>query len=318
MVFHSEIKGDLRHGVRREVSGEVDDDTAGVDYVFVPFFGFDVGGFDIEFSGNDLDDVVNRDVFLLLFELIFDSALGEFQSDGLVEHGAHRVEFDDGSFDLPDVVAHVGSDIVDDLFFQMDAVEFAFFLDDGDFCLQFGGLDIGEDSPFKPGAEPIFQAGDLFGGSVGAQHNLFSGVMKFVERVEEFVLGLLFAAEELDVVDEKQIALAVILSEELHGLGLEMGDEFVHEVFESCVDDPVSKRESVVADCLEQMGFSQSDASVDKKRIVLFPRLFGDAFGGGVGELVGAADDETVEGEGGVEQGFFVSLAVFGLRGVSS
>ena len=52
----------------------------------------------------------------------------------------------------------------------------------------------------------------------------------------------------------------------------------------------------VVADGLEQVGLAQAGVAVDEQRVVLPGRGLGHGEGGGVGEAVGRADDEGVEG----------------------
>jgi len=61
----------------------------------------------------------------------------------------------------------------------------------------------------------------------------------------------------------------------------------------------------VIADGLEQVGFSQPYSSVEEQRIVEFSRFFGNTFGSGIGKLIGIADDETVKSEGRVQVGTF-------------
>ena len=48
-----------------------------------------------------------------------------------------------------------------------------------------------------------------FGGQVRGDHDLLAGVVQGVEGVEELVLRLLLAGEELDVVDEEHVDVAV-------------------------------------------------------------------------------------------------------------
>src|ERR1041385_6745986 len=50
-----------------------------------------------------------------------------------------------------------------------------------------------------------------------------------VEGVEKFFLGTLLAAEELDIIDQKQIGLAITLPELYEVVMLDRVDEFVDE-----------------------------------------------------------------------------------------
>ena len=51
-----------------------------------------------------------------------------------------------------------------------------------------------------------------------------------------------------------------------------------------------------MADGLEQVGLAEAGVAVDEQRVVLAGRRLGDGQGGGVGEPVGRADHEGVEG----------------------
>jgi hypothetical protein len=58
-----------------------------------------------------------------------------------------------------------------------------------------------------------------------------------------------------------------------------------------------------LADRLDQMGLPESGPAVQKQGVERAARVLGDGEGSGVGELVGAADDERVELVSGVEGG---------------
>ena len=51
----------------------------------------------------------------------------------------------------------------------------------------------------------------------------------------------------------------------------------------------------MVADGLHQVGLAEADAAVEEQRVVASRGVLGHRPAGGVGELVGAADDEVVE-----------------------
>ena len=67
------------------------------------------------------------------------------------------------------------------------------------------------------------------GEAVGGQHELGAGLVQRVEGVEELLLGLGLALQELDVVDEQDVDAAVGGLERLHAAALERADEVVGE-----------------------------------------------------------------------------------------
>ncbi|MNI96295.1 hypothetical protein D3C73_1547080 [compost metagenome] len=84
--------------------------------------------------------------------------------------------------------------------------------------------------------------------------------MQGVERVEELFLGSILARQELDVIDQEHIHVAV--------RGLEAGafvvadrvDEVIGELFRVHVADPDAAVEpaGIVPDCVQQVGLTQS------------------------------------------------------------
>ena len=128
--------------------------------------------------------------------------------------------------------------------------------------------------------------------------------------MEEAFDRLFLVADELDVVDEKNVELAVAAVE-----GLDLGvirlieanrvDELVRELFGVDVADLQvgHHRQRVVADGLEQVRLAQTGIAVDKEGIEGGARGFRGGQRGGVRETVRRADNEGVEGELRVEVG---------------
>ena len=123
--------------------------------------------------------------------------------------------------------------------------------------------------------------------------------MEVVERVEELGLGLFGPSEELHVVQEQDIDVAVLPLEEI-ALSLPDGlDELGHEALGGGVPDPCVWGElpGVVGDGKEQVGLPQSDSPVDEHGVVrLGGRCLRHGQGRGMGELVAGPGDERVEG----------------------
>ena len=63
--------------------------------------------------------------------------------------------------------------------------------------------------PLEPAAQPVLQGRDLLRRPVGRDDDLLVGVVEGVEGVEELLLRPLLALQELDVVDEQDVGLAV-------------------------------------------------------------------------------------------------------------
>ncbi len=123
--------------------------------------------------------------------------------------------------------------------------------------------------------------------------------MERVEGVKELLLGPHLALEELDVVDEQDVGVAKARLEVLGALRLDGGHECVREALgrRGTHAQPAAVGAHVVADRVQQVGFPQARRAVEKERVVGLAGQLGDCECRGVGEAVGVADDELVEGE---------------------
>jgi hypothetical protein len=152
--------------------------------------------------------------------------------------------------------------------------------------------------------------------SVGGQHDLLVGVVEGVEGVEELFLGLGLALEELDVVDEQDVDVAVAPLEAVLAVVADRVDELVGELLAGDVAHLRVGVEAadVVADRVQQVGLPQPGLAVDEQRVVGLAGRLGDGNGGGVREAVGRTDDEGLEGVLRVEPGLQGGGPAFGGR----
>ena len=129
---------------------------------------------------------------------------------------------------------------------------------------------------------------------VGRDHDLPAGLVERVEGVEELLLDPLLALEELDVVDQEDVVVAVALLEALDPLVAERVDEVVHERLARDVagGEVAGVLGHVGGDRLEEVGLAEAGAAVDEERVVGLRRRLGDRERGRVGEAVRRADHE--------------------------
>ena len=124
----------------------------------------------------------------------------------LVRRGAQKVlvglDLIHRALQLADVGGDVLRDVGGDLVRQVQAHHGGLVLDDGHPGLEVRGGDIHEEAPLEAGHEPVLQLGHLVGGPVGGQDDLLAGLVEGVEGVEELLLSLLTAGDELDIVHE--------------------------------------------------------------------------------------------------------------------
>ena len=170
--------------------------------------------------------------------------------------------------------------------------------EDGDPRLQVRWLDVGDQTPAETTAQPRLQVLQELRRPVGGHHDLLLGVVQGVEGVEELLLGLLLALQELDVVNQQDVHVAVALPK-LRALVLTDGvDEVVGQFFGGDVADPdgVEVAAYVVAQGVQQVRLAQPGVAVDGERVVGLTGAFRHGDRGGMSKPVGAADDEGLEG----------------------
>ena len=117
--------------------------------------------------------------------------------------------------------------------------------------------------------------------------------------MEELLLGLLLAGDELDIVHQQDARLPVLLPE----LGVaalpDGGDQLVGEVVALDVHDP-----QVLPLALDLMGLAQSGVAVDEQRVEVFRRFIRHGPCRRIGQLVLRPHHIRLEGEGvGIQQG---------------
>ena len=132
--------------------------------------------------------------------------------------------------------------------------------------------------------------------------------------MEELILCLLLAGNELDIVHQKQIHIAVLVVKFLRSAGLDGPHKLVCKLVTLDVNDALSRVALLdgVADGKQQVGLAETGVAVDKEGIVGLARIVRNRHGGGVGEAVGVAHDEVVKGVARhLRQGVCVVLAAW-------
>ena len=109
-----------------------------------------------------------------------------------------------------------------------------------------------------------------------------------VESVKERLLGLVFALQELNVIDKQNVDFAILGLKGSGSVVLNRVDEVVCELFARNVAnlDSWIKAQGIVADRVQEVGLAKARVSVDKQRVVGLCRSFGDGERSGVSEAV--------------------------------
>ena len=127
----------------------------------------------------------------------------------------------------------------------------------------------------------------------------FFFVVQRVEGVEKLLLHRVFARDEVDVVDQKHVHVAVFfLKRQVAVLPQRQRvDELVGEFLAGDVEDVEVRVQlsDLVHNREQQVRFAQPRRAEEEQRVVQLGRMLRHRVGGGLRELVGRADDEVVE-----------------------
>ena len=96
-------------------------------------------------------------------------------------------------------------------------------------CFQIGRLNVGDQPHGETRDQAFLQPLNLAGGPVAGDHDLAARFMQGVEGVEELLLGVFLALDELDVIHHDQIRGAVAIAEGLHAVFANRQDQVIGE-----------------------------------------------------------------------------------------
>ena len=242
--------------------------------------------------------------------------LGERLVDrGLVQR-CEGGDADQRAFEFADVALDAAGDQLENVVGDVEPIHLSLLAEDRDAGFQFRWLDVGDQAPLEPGSQPVLERGQLLGRPVRGDDDLLVRVVQRVEGVEELFLDAFFALDELDVVDQQHVDVAVAAFERGFAVIAQRVDEVVGEFLGGDVLDPHAGEQSlgVVAGRVQKVGLAEAGLTPDEQRVVGAGGRLGNREAGGVSEPIGCADDEGVEGVAPVEADRVV-VVVSELRG---
>ena len=149
-------------------------------------------------------------------------------------------------------------------------------------------LNVGDEAPLEARPQALLDFRNTLRRRVAGEDNLFSRLVEVVEGVEEFLLGPLFARDELNVVDQQKVDRPVARAEGGRAVVADRIDELIGEVLGREIDDQRAGKQvnRPVADRVEQVRLAETDAAIDEQRVIRARRELRDGLRGGLGELV--------------------------------
>ena len=167
---------------------------------------------------------------------------------------------------LADVRGDILSDVLGDIVVYDRAPLRGLVLHDGKARFKVGRLHVDQQAPLEARAQAVVQKVHLGRRSIRRQDDLPSCLVEGVEGVEEFVLHLLLARDELHVVHEQQVRVAVFGAELAAAARAHELDEFVDEIIALDVDDlrRRARRADLMSDGVNEVRFAKAGVAVDK------------------------------------------------------
>jgi hypothetical protein len=129
------------------------------------------------------------------------------------------------------------------------------------------------------------------------------GGVQVVEGVEEVLLGVLLAPEELDIVDEQHVHAAESLAEFGRASIANGGDKLVGELLSADVEDVHPSGHGLVADGVQEVRLADARRTVQKQRVVGLAGGLRYLDGRRPGHTVAVTGYEGLERVGRIEQG---------------
>ena len=232
-----------------------------------------------------------------LLQNILEQMLDHFLRQLFAAERSERGHAHERAFEPADIGADAIGEEFKDLIAQFDLQRRRLLAQNREARLDIRRLQFRGQTPLEARNEAMLEVGDFRGGPIAREDDLFMAVEERVEGVEEFFLRAFLAAEELDVVDQEQIGLAIAFAEFDQRAVLDRVDELVDENLARKVHDlrAFLLRPNVLADRLHQMRLAESDAAINEKRVVGFGRRLRHGEAGGMRDLVVRPDDERLE-----------------------
>ncbi len=135
--------------------------------------------------------------------------------------------------------------------------------------VELGRADVRHQPGAEPAREPRLEALERMRRAVGGDHQPFARRHELVDRVEEFLLRRILAADELEIVDHQQVDAAQPPLEAVRVLGAQGLDEFEHEALRRHVDRRGARIavEEGMADRMHQVRLALAGARMEIERL---------------------------------------------------
>ena len=219
----------------------------------------------IEVIAHHLLDVVNADFACGVLDKLVNHVLGQIQGDGLAVQACLGDQRDQCAFQFTHVGGDAVGEVFDDFSRQFDAVGVHLLLQDGHARLKRGHLKVGAQTPLEAREEALLHALHFNGWLVRGENDLFAGLVKVIEDVEEHILRLFLSTEELHVVDDQHVHHLIEVAEVVDRVVSHCVNELMREALRADVEDGFVRLAALdfQPNGMCEVGFSEPNPSVN-------------------------------------------------------
>ena len=191
----------------------------------------------------------------------------------------------------------MGSNVFHDVIAHRQNLVLSLLPQNRDTSLQLRRLHIHVQSRTETRTHTLSETGQLLRRQIRGDHDLLLVVVQGVKRMEELLHRRLFTRQKLDIVNQKNVNIAVNLLERRTLIITDRVNEVIRELLRIHVAHPQIRVQilGVVADRVQQVGLTQARTAVDEQRVVDNAGLLRHRKSARVCKAVGLTNHEGVE-----------------------
>lgn len=249
------------------------------------------------------DDIDRQRIAAVERDLVFQCFHGKRQCDRLLFDAGYHDQAVESAFQLTDIRIDVACNVIDDFIRQIDTLLFSAVLQDdaADFIVRRGNRS--DKAARETALQAVFELFNIRWRTVARHDDVLLLVEEFIERVEDFHLRRVPRAEELDIVNQKEVRISVLLAEVIRRMALDGIDQLIRERFTGHEKNGKLRLVfmDVIADRMQKMRLAKAGWAVNEERIHIcirqlwIDRSLCDGQGRRIRYVIAPAVDECLE-----------------------
>ena len=241
-------------------------------------------------------------------------------------HRGGSARTNQSALQLANIGRDMGSNVLHDVIAHRQNLVLSLLPQNRDTSLQLRRLHIHVQARTETRTHTLSETGQLLRRQIRGNHDLLLVVVQGVKRMEELLHRRLFTRQKLDIVNQKNVNIAVNLLERRPLIVTDRVNEVIRELLRIHVAHPQIRVQilGVMANRVQQVGLTQTRTAVDEQRVIDNAGLLRHRESARVRKAVGLTNHEGVEGIVRVQSGraipsrrvfrVFMRMHLLGLR----